>query len=188
MPVFAAIWSKIFLGEVISSRIKHTILGVFLGLIFIAYGSGFNENASLLGDGIALCVSAMFAGAVTIGRRLKTISLVPALPFAYLLGSLLVFPFSDTYTFLAAKWFIIVPHAASIALASALLALGPRYISPAEVAILILLESILSPLLVWLVLGENPGNWAILGGLIVIGVLVMSNLSFIRSQRRKNPN
>lgn len=50
-----------------------------------------------------------------------------------------------------------------IAVATCFLTLGPRYISSAEVSLLILLESVLAPLLVWAVVGEDPGRWAIVG-------------------------
>ena len=40
-------------------------------------------------------------------------------------------------------------------LATCLLAMGPRYISSAEVSLLILLESVLAPLLVWAWIGEG---------------------------------
>ena len=53
--------------------------------------------------------------------------------------------------------------------------LGPRYISAPEVSLLILLESVLAPLLVWAVISENPGFWALAGGGVVIGALLVSN-------------
>jgi drug/metabolite transporter (DMT)-like permease len=64
------------------------------------------------------------------------------------------------------------------------LVLGPRYLSSAEVALLILLESVLAPLLVWAVVGEDPGIWAIFGGAVVIGALLVSNLIALRRSRR----
>ena len=62
--------------------------------------------------------------------------------------------------------------------------LGPRYLSSAEVALLILLESVLAPLLVWAVVGEDPGRWALVGGAVVIGALLVSNLIALRRRRR----
>ncbi|MEL6648159.1 MAG: EamA family transporter, partial [Pseudomonadota bacterium] len=67
-------------------------------------------------------------------------------------------------------------HGVFIAIATCFLTLGPRYISSAEVSLLILLESVLAPLLVWAWIGEDPGRWALVGGVVVIGALVVSNL------------
>jgi drug/metabolite transporter (DMT)-like permease len=52
------------------------------------------------------------------------------------------------------------------------------------VALLILLESVLAPLLVWLVIGEQPGYWTIVGGVVVLGVLVVSNVVALRRTNR----
>ena len=71
-------------------------------------------------------------------------------------------------------------HGAFIAAATCLLTLGPRYISSAEVSLLILLESVLAPILVWFVIGEDPGVWALIGGAVVVGALLVSNLVALR--------
>ena len=41
----------------------------------------------------------------------------------------------------------------------------------------------LGPLLVWLVVGESPGTLGLVGGAIVIGTLVISNVLALRSDR-----
>ena len=64
-----------------------------------------------------------------------------------------------------------------------MLTLGPRYISSAEVGLLILLESVLAPILVWFWLGEDPGAMALIGGAVVVGALVISNLVALRASR-----
>jgi GPH family glycoside/pentoside/hexuronide:cation symporter len=56
-----------------------------------------------------------------------------------------------------------------IAASTCLLAIGPRYITSAEVALLILLESILAPLLVWWVLEEAIGRATLIGGAVLLG-------------------
>ena len=53
-------------------------------------------------------------------------------------------------------------------MAIGLLSLGPRYLSAPEVSMFTILEVVLAPLLVWIVLGENPGQRSILGGTIII--------------------
>lgn len=180
MPVFAAIFSRFFLGEPITRRMVLTIIGVFLGLSIVALGSGVNEQASWQGDLVAVCVSASFAGAMTAARNLRAVSMVPAIPVAYVLGALVVAPFAEPLSAFYAQPTLILLHGGFIACSSVLLTLGPRYISSAEVALLILLETALAPLLVWAVVGENPGQWALLGGAIVIGVLVASNIFVLR--------
>lgn len=184
MPVFAAIFSRIFLGEPISKRMVLTMSGVFVGLGIIAWGSGETEGASWQGDLVALGVSASFAGAMTAARQLRATSMIPAIPLAYIGASLVIWPFADPVAPVAAQWHLLLAHGAFITVSTCLLTLGPRYIGSAEVALLILLESVLAPLLVWAVIGEDPGPWALAGGVVVIGVLFASNLWALRARRR----
>ena len=184
MPVFAAIFSRIFLGEPISKRMVLTMSGVFVGLGIIAWGSGETEGASWQGDLVALGVSASFAGAMTAARKLRATSMIPAIPLAYIGASLLIWPFADPIAPVAAQWHLLLGHGAFITVSTCLLTLGPRYIGSAEVALLILLESVLAPLLVWVVIGEDPGGWTIVGGAVVIGALFVSNLWALIYQRR----
>ena len=65
------------------------------------------------------------------------------------------------------------------------MALGPRYIPSAEVALLLLLESVLAPLLMWVAMGEVPGGWTLTGGAVVLGALALSNWSAMRASRRR---
>ena len=92
LPVFAAIYSRVFLGEPISRRMFLTIAAVLAGLAVIAFGSGETENASRAGDLLALAISAIFAGALTAARHARAVSMVPAVALAYLLAGLVLLP------------------------------------------------------------------------------------------------
>ena len=63
-------------------------------------------------------------------------------------------------------------HGTIIGASSCLLTLGPRFISSSEVSLLVLLDLVLAPILVWFVLGEYPGQYAILGGCIVVSAFI----------------
>ncbi len=177
MPVFAAIFSRIWLGERISRRMVFTMLIVVIGIALIAFGSTKNETSSLIGDFIALCIAMTFALAMTVARKAKGVSMIPAVPIAFLGCAALVFPFADPFHFTGYDPLYVILHGGVfIPLSMTFLAIGPRYITSAEVALMILLESVLAPLLVWLVLGEDPGQWTLIGGAIVLGTLFLSNL------------
>lgn len=184
MPIFAAVFSRAFLGEPITKRMLWTIAAVLVGLAIIAYGSGENELASWKGDLWAVYTSASFAAALTAVRKLRDTSMIPAVPVAYFLAALMMSFFADPVASFHTEWPLFLAHGAIIGASSCLLVLGPRYLSSAEVALLILLESVLAPLLVWAVVGEDPGAWAIFGGAVVIGALLVSNLIALRRRRR----
>ncbi|MEQ9257600.1 MAG: DMT family transporter [Roseovarius sp.] len=180
MPIFSAIFARVFLGEPISKRVVATMGVVMLGLGIIAFGSHENEVAHWSGDLFALSVCVAYAAALTAVRRLKDISMIPAIPIAYIAAALVLWPFVSPMPPMETQWHLFLGHGAFIAVATCFLTLGPRYISSPEVSLLILLESVLAPLLVWAVVGEDPGRWAIVGGAVVIGALVISNLIVLR--------
>ena len=184
MPVFAAIFSRIFLGETVSRRMVLTMIPVIFGLGVIAYGSGSSQVASWKGDLWALYVSASYAAALTAVRTVKAVSMVPTIPIAYIGAALLIWLVETPLPAFDAQWHLFIGHGVFVGAASCLLALGPRYIGSAEAALLLLLESVLAPLLVWAVVGEDPGPWALIGGAIVIGALVVSNLVVLLRSRQ----
>ena len=175
MPVFAAIFSRIFLGEPISRRMILTMLVVMVGLGVVAYGTGENATASRAGDALALLLTISFAAALTAVRRVRNVSMVPAVPVAFLACAVILWPMVDPMSIARDQVWLVLLHGAFITGSSIGLALGPRYITSAEVALLILLETVLAPLLAWAVVGENPGAWALAGGAVVVGALAVSN-------------
>ncbi|WP_339763992.1 DMT family transporter [uncultured Sulfitobacter sp.] len=187
LPVFAAVYSRIFLAEPISRRMLITIAAVAVGIAIIAYGSGETAHASLTGDLLALAVSALFAAGLTAARHAKAISMVPGVGMAYLIVAALIAPFAHPLAMPADQAPFVLSHGVFIMFSSIFLALGPRYITSAEVGLLVLLESVLAPLLVWAVVGEDPGRYALIGGAVVIATLFASNvISLTRRKRIKS--
>ncbi len=185
MPVFAAAFSRFFLGETVSLRMVVTMFAVILGLTIIAYGSGSTQIASWKGDIWAVYVSVAFAAALTAVRTVKATSMIPAIPIAYIGAAIVIGIFVSPVEAFETQWPLFLGHGVFIGAASCLLALGPRYISSTEVSLLILLESVLAPVLVWAVIGENPGSWAVVGGAVVIGALLVSNLYALANKTAK---
>lgn len=184
LPVFASLFSRLFLGEPISTRMALTMAAVLPGLAIIAYGSGETAGASLRGDLMALGVSALFAAALTGARAARGVSMVPAVAMGYVAAGLAILPFATPLSVQVADVPLVAAHGALILASSVLLALGPRFITSAEVGMLVLLESVCAPLLVWVVIHENPGPYALIGGAIVVTAIFLSNLIVLRRRTR----
>tara|TARA_B100000242_G_scaffold14842_1_gene9184 strand:- start:79 stop:639 length:561 start_codon:yes stop_codon:yes gene_type:complete len=176
MPVFATLFSRIFLGEPIRILMVVTMAIVAIGLCLIAYGSTTVQIASWTGDIWAIYVSIAFAGALTAVRSAKAVSMIPAIPLGYIGGALVLLLFISPFEVQIEDWNLVLMHGTIIGASSCLLTLGPRFLSSSDVSLLVLLESVLAPILVWFVLGENPGRFAIFGGFIVISALSFFNL------------
>jgi drug/metabolite transporter (DMT)-like permease len=183
MPVFATIYSRLFLAEPISQRMLITTAAVLVGMAIIAYGSGETANASVAGDLLALAVSALFAAGLTAARHARAISMVPGVGMAYLIVACLIAPWAHPLEVPVSQALLVLAHGGVIVLSSIFLALGPRYITSAEVGLLVLLESVLAPLLAWAVIGEDPGPYALIGGGLVILTLFISNMTVLRRRR-----
>ena len=175
IPVFAALLSWIFLKERVTKRLVLTMIGVGLGLSIIALSSHNSGLAHWSGDAFAFYVAFAYAGALTIVRKLKNYSMIPAIPVGYILSAVVLLPFVDPFALWSENTTLYLGHGIFIALATCFLTLGPRYISSPEVSLLILLESVLAPLLVWYVIGEDPGRATLIGGTVVIATLVISH-------------
>ena len=111
---------------------------------------------------------------------------MPAAAMGYVGAALLVLPFAAPLSIQVDQIWLVAMHGTFILVSSAFLAIGPRFITSAEVGLLVLLESALAPVLAWAVVGEHPGRYALLGGTIVIGALFVSNLIALR-RRVRNP-
>lgn len=187
-PLFAALFSRIFLGEKIT---LPTWVAIFfclggISLIFLdSFGSG-----DRIGDFLAILCAMGLAGQITTVRHAKSIDMVPSLALSGYLVAAVALPMAtpaaitgQDIVYLLLLGVVVLPCALS------LIIIGPRFIPAPEVSLIMLLESILGPLWVWLVIHENPGKGVLVGGSVVITTLVIHSLLGYRTrQRNKLPD
>ncbi|WP_282057873.1 DMT family transporter [Lentibacter algarum] len=175
-PVIAALISIVVLKEHVDRLTWVGIGGALLGVFVIAAGSAGGEG-NLIGDMAAFGGAVSLALTFSIARAQKNISMVPAMGLSGLLTALaagllapsLVVPI-DSWVLMLALGAVVVP------LGFGLLTTGPQYIGAAEVSLILLLEALLGPVLVWWVIGEFPGQAALWGGSIILSALAGVNL------------
>ncbi|HAD27911.1 MAG TPA: EamA family transporter [Rhodobacteraceae bacterium] len=185
-PIFAAIASWIFLQEQFSKRMIWTTAFALIGISIITLGSHTGEKSSLLGDALALSAAATLAFAFTTARSAKNISMVPATGIGYGLTAVICLPFIQLASLSGHELILLILLGAMfVPLGTALMSLGPRYITASEVSLLLLLEAVLAPLLVWYVVEENPGKYALIGGAIVLTTLFASNVIGLKRTQKK---
>jgi len=184
-PIFAAIISRIFLNEKITYRMIFTIFGALIGIGVISLGSINSESIFAIGDIAALGAAMCLAISLTAARSASNFSMIPAVGVSSLLTSLCIFYFIEPFNLLYSDWvFILILGVIFVPIATCLIATGPRYITSAEVSLLLLLEATLAPILAWFILSEFPGFETILGGVIVISVLVFSNIIALHQSKK----
>src|SRR5699024_8260928 len=69
--------------------------------------------------------------------------------------------------------------------AMVLFATATRYLPSAEVALFILIESVMGPIWVWLVLGEVPPRLTFVGGTLILLTVAVHAVLGLRESRRQ---
>ena len=170
-PLFAAVFSRLFLGEAVPPRTWFAVVAGAGGIAVIFAGS--LSAGSLWGDLCAFGTAGFLAGHLVIARHARPVSMVPAVALSGLLVAAamtpLAAPFAVTsrdFVLLLLLGLVIMP------ISFGLITAGPRYLPAAEVGLLMLLETVLGPLWVWLVVSEVPASGTFLGGAVVLTTLI----------------
>ncbi|MDH3739969.1 MAG: DMT family transporter [Hyphomicrobiales bacterium] len=179
-PMFAALLSWLFLGERQSTATLLAILAAFGGVSIIVWDSVNIGNP--LGDFLALGVSLTLAVILTIVRRSGTDqSMSPA--FGSLMAAMAVIGFSSPGSLEVASWgWLALNGLIVIPLSSALLMLGPRYIAAPVVAMFFLLETVLTPVWMWLIFNEVPTVRSMIGGVVIVLALLAHSIWSLKSK------
>jgi drug/metabolite transporter (DMT)-like permease len=171
-PFFAALASRVFLGERIAGRTWAAILAALGGIFLLAFES--LGRGSIWGDLAALGVAVAMGGNFTVVRHARAVNMIPAMALSGLIVGLAALlatePVVLDQTQLA--WMLVMGLFV-VPVSFALITLGPRYLPAPEVSLLLLLETVLGPFWVWLALGEAPGPWALAGGAVVVATLAV---------------
>jgi len=174
-PAFAALFSWIFLKEMIQLRTFVTMIIIFAAIAMIMWNSikadGFWGDLSAVGTSILIAISFTFT------RKHKETNMVPAMALSGLIGAGIAGVVAiSTQTALrlepeAIPYLIL--SGIVISTAFALITLGPRYITAPEVSLIMPLETVFGSYLGWIFLSEKPTIITLIGGLIIILTLVI---------------
>ena len=181
-PLIAAVFSSLFLREHAPLRTWiATVIGVASIALIMADSRG---AANLVGDGAALAMAITMAAILTLLRRMRSDSAVAIVALSGLLLALAMLIPSQPLSLSGSDWLfmsllglVIIPVSFALAFAA------PRYLPAPEVGLIFLLETILGPLLVWLVLGEEPPVATLVGGVVLIITLVVHAAFSLRNSR-----
>jgi drug/metabolite transporter (DMT)-like permease len=179
-PIFAAIFSIIFLKEKPST---FTWVIIFVAIIsMITIGLGNELPSGLLGDLMALIVAILMGASGVLVRYFKNIDLVPACFVGCLLAGLYSLPFEIEFNltnaqiiYLSLMCFIMLPIPFMV------MTIAPKYTPAYQVYLIFLLESVLGTAWVWIVINEVPSLNTIIGG----SSLLFSVLIYMILETRK---
>ncbi len=187
-PLFTAFAAWLLLGERLSKAGAVILLFALCG-VSLMFVEGVSDGR-MDGNIFALVAMLAFSAYVLLLRRTRHIDTF----IASGLGGLLACLMAAT---LAAGNYRIAGADLGLSLAMGVIQLGAgfafttlalQYIAAAEVTLLILLEAIVGPLLVWWLVDEVPSSITLAGGLITLACVVSYALMSLHQQSRTRPD
>jgi drug/metabolite transporter (DMT)-like permease len=182
-PIYVAIMGRWYLEERASPVdwlvIALALIGIALFFMDRLTVSGFWGNIIALGSGLA------FASLVLFLRKEKAGSPVASIVLGNALVALAGLPFMFQAPSLGEGgfWRLGLLGMVQLGLPYVFYAAAVKHVTALEATLIPLLEPVLNPLWVMLALGERPGPWAIVGGLLVLGAVFGRGMMMLRARR-----
>lgn len=180
-PIFIMIFTAVIVKKMPRRRDIITCAVMLFGMVLSFLGNF--GTAGLMGDMCAV-ISGVFYAGVYFCSRLPGADATEST----LLGNmfyLVLIPFvlmdKSVYASGPADWGYAIALGVMLAVAWFFFSRGIRTVDSLRASFLAMLEPVLSPIWTLIFLHEVPGTWSIVGDVIVIGTLVVSNLG------KKNP-
>ena len=173
--LFSALFAYLFYREKITKNIIVASFFMFVGLFII-----FNDKleiGSIEGNIYALLCTAFFATSYVILSRYKEMDRFILTAFSGLALSMIAFFFCDDLSIDFKTLAVVMIMGLLISpISRVFLGNGAKYISASEVSLLMIIETIMAPVWVWIFLNEVPSSYTFIGGSVIIGTLIANSL------------
>ncbi|CAE8590130.1 unnamed protein product [Polarella glacialis] len=197
-PVWSAMLSRIFLKEVLPWRTVALVASGILAIALVIVPTlveGAGSNASLRGDLIASATGLAFAFYFTYLRYVRRHnpnlpifagSVISAFANCFIAGVLCLTSGSDLTSSLNPEWFAVVfTTSAMVLVLQVAFTVCPRYITSAEIGLVMLLELMLGPVWVYARFGDVPSLWTVAGGTTLIFAIAVHEVIALRIQQER---
>lgn len=166
-PVFAAILGRLVLGTPVRAYTWVAIALALAGMAWMfAAGLGGDLAGTLIAFGVPIAAA---VNVVTLRKWGRSVDLAPAVLIGGILSALISLPFAQPFEASARDLALLASLGMfQLAVPCMMLVVASRYLPPAEVALLTLLEAVLGPLWAWLGVGERPASSTLVGGAVVL--------------------
>lgn len=173
--LFSALFAYLFYREKITKNIIVASFFMFVGLFII-----FNDKleiGSIEGNIYALLCTAFFATSYVILSRYKEMDRFILTAFSGLSLSMIAFFFCDDLSIDFKTLAVVMIMGLLISpISRVFLGNGAKYISASEVSLLMIIETIMAPIWVWIFLDEVPSSYTFIGGSIIIATLIINSI------------
>ena len=179
--LFSALFAYMFFKEKITINIIIASFFMFVGLFVI-----FNDElevGSLDGNIYALLCTSLFAMSFVLLSRYKQMDRVLLTALSGLVLSIIAFFFCEDLAIDLKTLAVVMTMGLLISpISRVLLGTGAKYISASEVSLLMIIETIMAPVWVWIFLDEVPSSYTFIGGSIIVATLVANSLYTLKKE------
>ncbi len=178
-PIFAAILSWIFLRETPTSATYLALILAVIGVGVMVF-DGFDRGGTpgnLYALFSSFCFACMLVTIRSLGREEPLGGTFLGGIFAILINAAMIIVLGSGFT--VSTWDLGVSlfmGAFTIGLGIACVTLAAAYLPSPEVSVLVLLESVLGPIWVWMFIGETASSYVLTGGAIVLLAVIVQTL------------
>lgn len=184
-PLFAALFSRIFLGERVQRRTLISIIVSIAGVLLVFAGSG-GGGGNWQGDLAALTLAVGMGAMFTLLRRLPGLPRLPLIALSGAVAGLISWPLAEPLSLAPASYgWLALMGLVQIPLATLLIWTAPKYLPSAEVSLFMLIETVLGPVWVWMALGETTSAFTLVGGAAILGAIGTNTWIALRQNRRR---
>lgn len=181
-PVYVAIFAPLILKEKTKTADWITITFALFGMTLFFLDE--LEIRNLLGIVVAIASGLSFALYIIFMRKQKDASPIESTLLGNILTALVGLPFIFNQNFDFRNVLgIVLLGTVQLGFSYILYSIAIKYVEALEAILIPIIEPILNPIWVFLAFGEKPGNWALMGGSIVLASVMFRYLlpSLIRN-------
>ena len=176
-PLYVALLSPWVLHEPIRRGDWLTLLLALLGMGCFCVEqltfAGWVGNLCALGSGLATAW-------LVVCLRQAAAAPLPILVLANLLVAIAGLPFLDVARLAPMHWgILLVAGVGQLGVSTVLYGKAIPHVRAIEAIMIPIIEPVLNPLWVWLLVGEVPSGWALLGGTMVLGAVTARGLTLV---------
>ncbi|WP_421864477.1 DMT family transporter [Motiliproteus sp.] len=166
-PALAAVFSRLFLGEVTQRATWIAIGFVMIGIGIVVSGS--YQSGNWFGDLLAVCAVTCVALNQTLLRKYQHVSRMASVGVGGLLLALVMFMLASPSSFSLQTWLIMALMGLFTAPFGRVLSqVATRYITAPEVGMILMIEAVFAPLWAFGFFGEIPPLASLVGGSIIL--------------------
>lgn len=188
-PLIAGLLAWIWIGERMSWASILAMAVAFAGiLLMVGKAEGTSDTTGLVLSGV---IALSFAFAAVLTRRYSHVRMTPATCLGTAIMGVVGFILAGSEAFeisTADFGYLFLFGAVQLAIGLILFTTGARHIPAAHTALLSLVETVLGAFWVFLFIGENPGIYALYGGILVVGAVAANTIYDQRRLQRQPLN